>query len=198
MKRNSISFYAGIFAVSGYLLFTLLAYIRYPLDYAPLTRWLSDLGNTDLSPKGAIWYNIGIITTALWLIIFFIGLSIWKMVDHHVQIIMVYLTQAFGISGSLCMLMSGIFPINQYKIHAFWSTSLYILISTAFIFSVAMLRNYRWVPKWILILGGMNALVVIFTSIFQTAYVLEWITVLLFLSYVSLLGVLTRKRISAM
>jgi hypothetical membrane protein len=193
MKRYQFSFISGILASAGYLVFTFLAYIRYPLPYSPMSNWLSDLGDPVLNPHGAIFYNIGIISTALLLMLFFLGLSAWKIEDNRVQILMLRLTQAFGIFGSFCMMMSAIYPINLYKIHSFWSTSLYILLSTSFIFSAAMLRYYQRVPRWLLVLAVSPALMVILTSIFQTVYVLEWITVLLFLSYVTLLGIETKR-----
>ncbi len=194
MKKNqNISLYTGILAILCYLAFTVLSYSRYPLPYSPTTNWLSDLGNPNNNPQGAIFYNIGIISTALLVMLFFLGLSVWKIEDRRVQMIMLRLTQVFGISGAFCMMMSAIFPINLFKIHSFWSSALYIMLSTAFIFSVAMLRYHRWVTKWLLLLGVLTAVLVIFTSFFQTVYVLEWITVFLFLSYVALLGIESKR-----
>ena len=194
MKRYlSISFYAAILAVLGYLVFALLAFSRYPLPYSPTTNWLSDLGNPNLNPQGAIFYNIGIISTSLFLIVFFLGLSVWKIEGNKVQPIMLRLTQAFGILGSFCMMMSGIYPINLYTIHSFWSTSLYILLSTGFVFSAAMLRYHQGFPRWLLILGVSTAVMVILTSFFPTVYVLEWITVILFLLYVTFVGIETKR-----
>jgi len=194
MKRYQyISFIAGNLAVLCYLVFTLLAYSRYPLPFSPTSNWLSDLGNPNNNPQGAIFYNIGIISTALLLIVFFLGLSVWKIDDNRVQIIMLRLTQVSGILGAFCMIMSAIFPINLFTIHSFWSTSLYILLSTAFIFSVAMLRYHKRVPRWLLILGVSTAMMVILTSIFPIAYVLEWFTLSLFLSYVGLLSIETKR-----
>jgi hypothetical membrane protein len=194
MKRyKSISFYGGILAVLCYVVFALLAFSRYPLPYSPTTNWLSDLGNPNLNPQGAIFYNIGIISTSLFLIVFFLGLYVWKIEDNKVQLIMLRLTQAFGILGAFCMMMSGIYPINLYKIHSFWSTSLFILLSSGFVFSAAMLRYHQGFPRWLLILGVSTAMMVILTSLFPTVYVLEWITILLFLGYVTLLGIETKR-----
>jgi hypothetical membrane protein len=193
MKKVHLSFIAGIFASLVYLVFTLLAYFLYPLPYSIMSNWLSDLGNPNLNPQGAIFYKIGIVSTALFLIVFFLGLSVWKMENKRPQIIMLRLTQVFGVLGAICMMMSGIFPINLYKIHSFWSTSLYILLSTGFVFSAAALRYHLGVPRWLLILGVSTAVMVILTSFFPTAYVLEWITVLLFLLYVVLVGMETKR-----
>lgn len=193
MKRYQFSFIYGILASAGYIVFTFLAYARYPSPYSPLTNWLSDLGNPNLNPKGAIIYNFGIISTAGLLIVFFLGLSVWKIEGNRVQVIMLRLTQAFGILGALCMILSAIFPINLFTIHSFWSSSLYIMLSTAFIFSVAMLRYHQKVPRWLLILGVSIAPMVILTSLFPNVYLLEWITVFLLLSYVALLGIETKS-----
>ena len=194
MKRYQyIGFIAGNLAVLCYLAFTVLAYSRYLLPYSPTSNWLSDLGNPNNNPQGAIFYNIGMISTALLLIVFFLGLSVWKIEDNRVQIIMLRLTQVFGILGAFCMIMSAIFPINIFTIHSFWSSSLYIMLSTAFIFSVAMLRYHQRVLRWLLILGVSTAMMVILTNFFPNVYMLEWITLFLFLSYVVLLGIETKR-----
>ena len=195
MKRvQYISFIASILVVLCYLVFAILAFIQYPLPYSPINNWLSDLGNVKLNPHGAIFYNIGIISTALLLILFFLGLSRWKIENKRVQILMVLLTQAFGILGCICMIMSAIFPINFLEVHSFWSASLYIMLSTAFAFSVAALRYHPKVPRWLLVLGLSTTLMVILTSFLTTVFILEWITVSLFLSYVCLIGVETKRR----
>lgn len=193
MKRNRLSNISGILASAGYIVFTLPAYIRYPLPYSPMNNWLSDLGNPELNPHGSVFYNIGITSTGLLLVMFFLGLVVWKLESNKAQIIMLRLTQIFGVLGSSCMVLSGIYPISRYEVHAFWSTSLYVLLSSAFIFSAAMLRYHQGIPRWLLFLGIFPAVMVILTSFFQTIYLLEWFTVLLFLCYVTLLAFTTAK-----
>ena len=193
MKRFQLSFLCGLLAPFVYLLFTVLAYLRYPSPYSPTSNWLSDLGNPEVNPLGALFYNTGIVLTALLLMGFFAGLAAWKVEDKRPQVIMLRLTQVSGIAGAFRMLMSGFFPINSFSIHSFWSTSLYILLSTSFVFSAAMLRYRPEVPRWLLGLGILTAVVVITTSFLQSLYVLEWITVLLFLCFVTILGIETKR-----
>lgn len=50
---------------------------------------------------------------------------------------MLLITQGFGMFGALAMVMSGLYPINFFALHSFFSTCLYILLGTAFAFSVA-------------------------------------------------------------
>lgn len=193
MKRNHyVSFIAGILVVVCYLVFALIAYSRYPMPYSPTRNWLSDLGNIDVNPKGAIFYNTGIILTASLLVVFFLGLSWWKIENKRIQIIMLLLTQIFGILGAFCMIMSAAFPINVLEIHRVWSMSLYFMLATAFVFSAAALRYHPGVPRWLLVLGISTAVMVNLTVFLPMAHLLECITVLLFLGYVSLVGVQTR------
>lgn len=189
----NISYIAGNLAVLCYLAFAFLAFIQYPMPFSPIKNWLSDLGNVILNPGGAAFYNIGIVLTALLLMMFFLGLSKWKIMNNKIQVIMLLLTQAFGILGSICMVMSALYPINFLETHSFWSTSLWILLSTGFVFSVAMLRYHQNIPGWLLILGISTALMVILTSFLPTIYALEWISLFLFLSYVSLVGLKTKN-----
>lgn len=194
MKKNlNSSFLACTLAGLCYVVFAFLAFSRYPLSYSPMQNWLSDLGNVDINPRGAIFYNTGIITTALLLMVFFLGLSRWKIEKKRIQIIMLRLAQIFGILGSSCMILSGIFPINALEMHRIWSIALYFLLATAFVFLAAALRYHRRVPRWLLLLGFSTAGMVNLTVFLPTAYLLEWITVALFLGYVTLVGFETRR-----
>lgn len=194
MKRfPSLSFVTAIFVVVCYLAFALLAFSRYPLPYSPLSNWLSDLGNANLNPSGALFYNIGIVTAGGLVLLFFLGLSEWKLGKNRRQNLMLFVTQGFGMLGALAMLLSGFYPMNFLTLHSFFSTCLYILLGTAFAFSVAALRYHRACPRWLLIVGASTALVAMLYGIFHTVTVLEWVTTALFLCYVSLLGAETNR-----
>jgi hypothetical membrane protein len=195
MKRHyALSFVTSLFAVVCYLAFALLAFAQYPLPYSPVRNWLSDLGNANVNPQGALFYKIGIVATAVVLVPFFLGLSRWKLGNNRRQHLMLLLTQGLGILGALAMAMSGLYPINFLAFHSFFSTSLYILLGTAFAFSVAALRYHPTCPRWLLILGATTALVALLYGIFHTVTALEWVTTALFLCYVGLLGAETIDR----
>ena len=90
------------------------------------------------------------------------------------------------------MIMRAVYPIDHIEQHSVWSISLYILLGTTFVFSAAALR-YDWrFPMWALWLGIMTGLVDIISGIFHDVYLLEWITVALFLGYILLVGIKTR------
>jgi hypothetical membrane protein len=95
-----------------YVTFTVIAFTSFPVPYSPANNWLSDLGNPDINPIGARFYNIGIVLADVALTIFFLNLTKMKMRNNHVQNIMTTLTVGFGCIGSLAMLMTAIYPIN--------------------------------------------------------------------------------------
>jgi hypothetical membrane protein len=192
-KNRNLSLIASIVVVTGYLVFTLISFWQFPTAYSPIHNWLSDLGDVTQNPHGAIFYNIGIILTGLALIVVFIGLSCWKMKEKTVQVIMLRLSQGFGILGALCMVMSAIFPINLFAVHKIWSALLYIMLSTAFVFSSAALRYYPKVSRVLLVLGIITAGLVISTAFLTNVHILEWITVPIMLIYIRWLGTETKS-----
>jgi hypothetical protein len=94
------------------------------------------------------------------------------------------------------MLMSGLYPINHFALHSFFSSCSNILLGTAFAFSVAALRYHATCPRWLLILGAVTTLVDLLfgiSKIVSTIYVLEWVTIALFISYFAFLGAQTQR-----
>jgi hypothetical membrane protein len=191
-KDRPVSFIASLLVILSYLSFALLALWRFPGSYSPLNNWLSDLGSPKLNPQGAIFYNLGIIATGLLLLPFFLGFTSWKMEGFRVQNAMLALTCALGLLGGLAMIMSAVFPIDHIEQHRFWSISLYFLLGTAFVFSVAALRYDQRFPRWALGLGIVTGVVDILSGMFHDVYLLEWITTALFLGYIFILGIKTR------
>ena len=183
--------WAGFLAISSYAMFATAAYVQYPGAFTPATHWLSDLGDIRQNPSGAWVYNLGIILTGVFVFLFFLSRRSWKMGSHRVQNTMVLVTQIFGCLGSLCLILSAVYPISQIEQHRFWSISMYILLGTGFAFSVAALRYQPNYPAVVLALGATTAGVDIFSGIFSQVTFLEWITVALFLIYLLVLSVIT-------
>jgi hypothetical membrane protein len=119
MKRQ-ISYLSSLLLVFIYVLCTLLALIKFPAAYSPLTNWLSDLGSPAVNPQGWFFYNIGITCAGILFIVFFLGFSVWKKADNKKQHIMLRLAQGFGMAGGLCMILGAVFPINISGIHSFF------------------------------------------------------------------------------
>ena len=191
--KGYLSFIAGSSAIIIYIVFALISFSQFQEVISPAQNWLSDLGSTHLNPDGAIFYNIGIILTGLCLIVFFIGLRVWAIAGNKAQKIQLMLTQGFGVAGSAAMGMSSIFPITSGTTHSFWSAALYILLGTAFALSLAALRYHAQLPRWVLA-AGLVVVIVNFTwCVVLNIFPLEWLTVALFLAYVGVLSVETRR-----
>jgi hypothetical membrane protein len=174
------------FLVTGfYLVFTILAFLRYPTNYSPAANWLSDLGSRVLNPTGAVFYNTGILLTGLLVFLFFVGLSGVRIAGNRTQQTMLYLTQGFGVLGAVSIVMSGLYPIDLGRAHGFWSIALYVMLGTAFAFSVAALRYHQSWPRWLLALGVVVAMVDILSGVYGSSCLFEWVTVALLLLYVS-------------
>jgi len=193
-KEYPLNIVLGLFVVVCYVTCTILAFTRFPLPYSPFNNWLSDLGNPDANPAGAGFYNTGIVLVGYALMLFFLRLTKWRMADNHIQRIMTLLTTGFGCVGSLAMIMTAIYPINQPSQHSFWSMILYISFGTAFAFSVATMRYYVSYLRWLLILGVIVAFVDMISQIFFTdVHISEWIVVPLLLGYCLLLAFGTER-----
>lgn len=192
MKRN-LSFLSSLLLVLSYTIFSLISFLNFPSPYAPTTHWLSDLGSPTLNPQGWFYYDIGITCAGILLVVFFWGFSVWKNAENKKQHTMLRLALGFGIAGGLCMILSAVFPINIPGIHSFFSASLYILIGTSFVFAVISLVYYPKFPKWMILLGFLIAIEDLAWSIVLNIYIMEWITVGLFLLFVFLLGIHTRN-----
>jgi hypothetical protein len=113
-----------------------------PLALLPTEQLAQRPGQFQSESLGALFYNIGIVATAVVLPLFFLGLSRWKTANNRTQRLMLSITQDFGILCAFAMLMSGLYPISSPALHSFFSICLYILPGTAFAFAVAALLLY--------------------------------------------------------
>lgn len=169
-KSYPINFTLSLFIVIFCVTFTIIAFIRFPLPYSPIANWLSDLGNPDVNIIGAVFYNTGITVAGSALMIFFLRLTKLGMANNRLQCIMILLTVIFGCIGSLAIIMTAIYPINQPSQHSFWSMILYLSLWTAFAFSVAALRYYARYPRWFLAFGGIVVIVDMIAQIFSRTF----------------------------
>lgn len=54
VHRLPFAFVGGSAGVVAYLACTFAAYLLYPRSFGPLDNWLSDLGNANFNPRGAL------------------------------------------------------------------------------------------------------------------------------------------------
>ncbi len=190
MKQNHmITLVLSILIAVVYIMMTIISLVQYPAAFSPLSNWLSDLGNRIVSPMGSIFYNSGIYITGILLILFFLSLSGNRLPGNKTQNIMLFLTQVIGVLGSLAMIMSGIFSIDNPEPHSLFSMFLRIGLGSAFGFSVAAFFYYKKFSKFILMVGLITTLTDLVVSLlYHDTPALEWPVIFLFLLYCVLLG----------
>jgi len=175
-----------------YVFFAFLSCAKYPLPISPFRNWLSDLGDQIVNPKGAVFYNLGVILTALCLAIWFTaGLRQWRLDGNASHKRLLVISQAAGVLSAFALTMSAIYPINLPEVHSFWSRIHFMMFSMGFGFSVAALRYHPGFTRLNLYLGICAAIMPTLMLVFGKACLLEWVAVGCIIAYVLSVGIVS-------
>src|SRR5581483_6860062 len=115
---------------------------------------------------------------------FFVGLASWRGLASKVQDWLLLFAQAAGLIGSLSIVMSAMFSIDQFAAHQFWSRMISGSMAVAlFVSPFALHRPGRhdWVLGAVCVAGY---LLVIARLVFASAHWLEWPSIGFLLVYV--------------
>ena len=176
---------AGIAAVVVYLIFALVAFLKYPGAYGPLTNWLSDLGNPLANPSGAIFYRLGCMLSGAALVLFYLKLGIWNTGSKKTRVLLT-VAQCTGVFSAVCLIITGIFPLGtSTEIHSLWSMMLYISLGFFLTFSATALMKNPAFKKGFGYYAFLTAAVnFMFGAILHEMFWAEWISVGMFIAYV--------------
>jgi hypothetical protein len=176
---------AGIAAVVVYLIFALVAFLKYPGAYGPLTNWLSDLGNPLANPSGAIFYRLGCMLSGAALVLFYLKLGIWNTGSKKTRVLLT-IAQYTGVFSAVCLIITGIFPLGtSTEIHSLWSMMLYISLGFFLTFSATALTKNPAFKKGFGYYAFLTAAVnFVFGAILHEIFWAEWISVGMFIAYV--------------
>jgi hypothetical protein len=176
---------AGISAAVVYLILALVAFLKYPGAYGPLTNWLSDLGNPLDNPSGAIFYRLGCMLSGAALILFYLKLGIWNPGSKKTRVLLT-VAQCTGVFSAICLIITGIFPLGTSTgIHSLWSMMLYISLGFFLTFSAtALMRNPAFKKGFGYYAFLTAAVNFIFGAILHEMFWVEWISVGMFIAYV--------------
>jgi hypothetical protein len=110
----------GLTTVGLYISFTIIAIVLFPETVSPFTTYLSNLGNADVSPEGAIFYDLAMILTGLAEIPFFVAISAYHSRYGRKWLLRIGLLA--GIINGVSVFMSGVYAehINNHA-HVTWS-----------------------------------------------------------------------------
>ncbi|WP_455285769.1 DUF998 domain-containing protein [[Eubacterium] cellulosolvens] len=178
---------AGILVIMLYCVFTFTSIALFPGPFNPVNNWLSDLGNSSFSPKGALFYNVGCVLTGLALFPFFAGFYKWYTKEKRRKLLMV-ITQAVGFIAAFALIMIGVFSEDYVAQHMFWSQVFFIFNLVVLILANVSLMIH---PKFIRPIGYYGLVVAVINLLFVVFYntpILEWFTVFTALGYVALLA----------
>ncbi len=140
-RRPPLTTIAGLAAIIVCVALALAAYAEYPRAFSPAANWISDLGNSLLSPHGAIFFRTDMVAVGAVLGAFFVGLWVWHRGQRPLFRAFLLLGQLSGLVAGLALIMTGFFPENDRAAHALWVTVLFIALASALWF-------IGWAPVW--------------------------------------------------
>lgn len=119
-----ISTISGIMAIIIFCALVLASMSLYPQGFSPVDNWISDLGNPNLNPSGATFFNGACIITGGLMIIFYAGFYRWYSFETW-RNAFIALAQIAGIVSGLSLVMVGIYP-EIFEQHLFWASALFV------------------------------------------------------------------------
>ncbi len=186
MRKLSLSIISGTLVIILYCVFTFTSLALFPTYYSPLDNWLSDLGNSSYSPVGAVFYNIGCITTGIALFPFFIGHYKWYREEIWHKILVI-IGQGIGCFAAFALIMIGVYSEDFMTLHVLWSDIFFFVILFVLIITSIALFLHEAFKKPIGIYGIVVAILdVLFVFLIGTP-LLEWFVVFTALGYVGLI-----------
>ncbi len=121
----------GFLAVAIYIAMAIAAWTYYPAAFNPLGNWLSDLGNNDLNPDGALLYRLGGVLGGLGLAGFFLSLDGRAWGERRAARVLSALVRVFGTLAAACFIMTGVFSEDMMPLHSWFSIANYAAFGTA-------------------------------------------------------------------
>jgi hypothetical membrane protein len=188
MRRRLITI-TGFAAVAIYVVFTALAFSKYPNAYSPLKNWLSDLGNPLINQSGALLYNLGCVLTSIVLIVFYIGIREWVNDNKSLKVLLT-IAQIAGILSSIFLIITALFPLGSHtEIHQI-SGKLHIIFLGFFLtFSATVLLKNPVLTKWPGYFGFITAFVnFVYGAFLYSVFFAEWLAIGMFIIYLLIIS----------
>ncbi|HEX8917847.1 MAG TPA: DUF998 domain-containing protein [Chloroflexota bacterium] len=192
LSRPTLPLILGLGMAIAYTFFGVLAYVHYPHVYSPLHNTLSQLGNSNLNPHGAVFYLIGCAVGGALVMAFFASLGHWKRTGTPLQNRLLLLMQALGAVGGFGLLMNAVFPENQLPAHHFWAGVVFNSLGAAMLLSPFTFRRPNLPHLGVLVVPAFAVAAVVLMYVFAPIHLFEWPPVTVFLISPILLGFHTR------
>lgn len=166
MNMNNLEKYHldlfGILALVIFTTFTFISVSLYPQSYSVLFDWLSNLGNVNLNPLGAVFFNIGCLITGILLIPFMVNLFRWDRNIIYVRALII-LAMILGLFACISLIGVGIFPETHIHLHVLAATGVFESLFLIIILMTAATFNH---PRFLSTVALIGAAAVIIDVVF--------------------------------
>jgi hypothetical protein len=173
--------------------FTAIVFSSEPLN--AINNNLSSLGDFYDNPKGAIFFNLGMVFTGFTTIFFYVGL--YKWLTNKGKKILLNTAMIAGVTNSIAIIMARIFSETRetYALHELWSLLIFIsFLPILFSINVTLIE-YPKFSKTIAYYGIVVAIIdliflilLIISGIEANIPLFEWLSVFSYISWVGLLS----------
>lgn len=173
----------GVLAIFQYFFFSFLAFLAFPESFDPFNNFLSQLGNYERNPNGAIFYLLAIIFSGILTIIFY--REFYSLNSKQKSTFLLKLIFILGIMNGLSIFMSGIFAESiNYPLHFLFSFLIFFTLLPLLLMMNIYIWNNQNYTKISSILGFIVAsinlifivIAIIGGDLFENAAILEWIS----------------------
>jgi hypothetical protein len=175
-----------------YYAFLIPAAFLYP-GYSPFQHTVSALGNTTKNPNGWFLFSISLILMAIALIPFIIDTKKWYESQPSVKKYIIAI-QIVGLVNSFSMVMIAIFPTDTASAqHNLWSLMNFLCIELVIFLAIVGLRNHPSYWNRLTIIAILDFVFCITYLVLLRVYrpiatIFEWLTFILILGYLLMLG----------
>ncbi|UTB32150.1 MAG: DUF998 domain-containing protein [Methanobacterium sp. ERen5] len=154
----------GIIALIVFSVLTFISLSFYPESYSIAFNWLSNLGNVDLNPQGAIYFNMACIVTGIILIQFISQFYRWDT-GNLVERILLAMAIILGIFASVSLIFAGVFPETNIQLHVLASRGVFEALFLSIILMTGAIFNH---PKFMVSVALIGVMAVIIDLFFLT------------------------------
>ena len=116
---ESKNLYLDLLGLVAFLVFSIFIFTSlalYPHPYSLLFDWQSNLGNINLNPAGAMFFNWGCIITGIILLPFILNLYRWRPERTWKKILLI-ISILVGVYACISLIGVGLFPETHIKLH---------------------------------------------------------------------------------
>lgn len=188
MRRMRIII-TGFTAFTIYVVFTALAFSKYPNAYNPVNNWLSDLGNPLVNQSGALLYNLGCVLTSIVLIVFYLEMGEWGNDNKRLKVLLT-IARVAGIFSSIFLIITALFPLGSHtEIHQISGKVHVIFLGFFLTFSATVLLRNPVLTKWPAYFGFITAVVnFVYGAFLYSVFIAEWLAIGMFIIYLLMIS----------